>query len=479
MTFPKNFLWGGATAANQFEGGYDKGGRGLSSLDMVTNGSINEPRQITRSTISDKYYPNRKASDFYHHYKEDIALLAEMGIMIFRMSISWSRIFPKGIENTPNEEGLKFYDNVFDELKKYNIEPLVTISHFDIPLNLVEKYNGWASSEVIDLYLKYCEIIFKRYKNKVNYWITFNEINAGVTGVSSYQGLGIRNEGTISYSDVEDDPQIRLQALHYQFVAAAKAVVMGHEINPNFKIGCMIGSSICYPYTCHPKDIIHAQERNQLYNYYCADVQVRGEYPYYAKRIWDNENVSLHITKNNEEILKKGKADFLAISYYATMCVSATQTGESALANLNLDTLRNPYLEKTDWDWVIDPDGLRFTLNEMYARYQIPLMVVENGLSAYDVLDENMEIHDPYRVEYFKAHIRAMNEAIEDGVDLRAYTTWAPIDLVSAITGEMKKRYGFIYVDCDDYGNGTGKRYKKDSYYWYKKVIASNGESLD
>ena len=477
MAFPEGFLWGGATAANQYEGGWNEGGKGPSGADMMTNGTHTMPRQITRTWEDGLFYPNHKASDFYHHHAEDIALMGEMGFKVFRMSINWTRIFPTGMEEEPNEEGLAFYDRVFDELRSQGIEPLVTISHYELPFALTEKYNGWASRELIDLYVRYCETIFTRYKDKVKYWLTFNEINCGTLPLGNFMGLGILNEGTRDFANQVDDPQLRYQALHHMFVASARAVQLGHSINPDFKIGCMIAFMTNYPYSCNPKDVIACQKKNDEANYYCGDVQVRGAYPHFAQSIWKKYGVELQVKDGDLEELKRGTVDFYSFSYYMSNAVAIGSDAEETAGNL-LGGAKNPYLKASDWGWQIDPDGLRYTLKEIYARYQIPLMVVENGLGAFDTLEEDGSVHDTYRIEYLRDHIKAMNEAIEDGVDLMGYTMWGCIDLVSASTGEMGKRYGFVYVDADDHSQGTFDRYRKDSFYWYKKVIASNGEDL-
>ena len=476
MTFPSNFMWGGATAANQFEGGYNEGGRGLSIADMQTNGAVDKPRVITLEDDPNLYYPNRQASDFYHRYKEDIALMKEMGFKTFRMSISWSRIFPTGEEATPNEEGLKFYDDVFDELKKAGIEPLVTLSHYENPFYLTKKYNGWADRRLVDLFVKFAKVCFSRYKDKVTYWLTFNEINAGMYPFGQYNGLGIFNPGSTDTWNLKDIPSLRFQGLHHQFLASALAVKLGHEINPNFKIGCMVALTANYAYSANPDDQIANQLSWQYCNYYCGDVHVRGEYPAFAKRIWKENGVELDIKEGDLQILKEGTVDFFAFSYYMSSCISTDETLKKTAGNL-FGGVKNPYLKANDWGWQIDPKGLRFTLNELYGRYNIPLMVVENGLGAYDDLVDG-KVHDEYRIEYLREHVRAMKDAIEDGVDLMGYTPWGCIDLVSAGSGEMKKRYGFVYVDFDDLGQGSGDRFRKDSFFWYQKVIATNGEEI-
>ena len=477
MVLSKDFLWGGATAANQFEGGWNLDGKGASTSDMLTAGTHTTPRKITRETIDELNYPSHEAIDFYHRYKEDIKLFAEMGFKVFRMSIAWTRIFPNGDDKEPNEAGLKFYDDVFDELKKYNIEPLVTISHYEMPFNLTEKYNGWASRDVIDFFVNYCNVIFNRYKDKVKYWLTFNEINCGTMPMGGYLGLGILNEGTEDFLNQNDNKQIRFQALHHQFVASAKAVKLGHSINKDFKIGCMIAHMTTYPYTCNPDDILLAQKKNQLANDLCGDVHVRGEYPFFAKRYFEENNIVLDITEEDKKILKEGTVDYYTFSYYMSNCESASGDEDKTSGNL-LGGIKNPYLEASDWGWQIDPKGLRYTLNELYGRYNIPLMVVENGLGAFDKVEEDGSINDDYRIEYLKDHIIQMKEAVKDGVDLIGYTPWGCIDLVSASTGEMEKRYGFIYVDKDNAGEGTLDRKKKKSFEWYKNVIKTNGEEL-
>ena len=452
---------GAATAANQVEGGFDEDGKGLSCADMLSNGTKEIPRQITpRKAEEDLYYPNRIASDFYHHYEEDINLMAEMGLKCYRMSIAWTRIFPTGIEKEPNEAGLVFYDRIFDLLRKKDIEPIVTISHYEMPIYLVNHYNGWASREVIDFYLNYCKVLFERYHDKVTYWMTFNEINCGTLSLGNYMSLGIVNEGTRYFNKQTDDIQQRYLALHHQFLASAMAVQLGHQMDKRLQVGCMIAMMPTYPLTCHPKDLLKFQRQWQEINYYCTDVMVRGEYGAYAKRMWEENHIQLSLTPQDEAILKQGTTDYIAISYYQTNCVSHEDDHSMIGGNL-LAGVANPYLKASEWGWQIDPDGLRYTLNELYGRYQRPIMIVENGLGAFDKLEEDGSIHDPYRIDYLKQHISSMLNAIKDGVDVIGYTPWSAIDIVSASTGEMAKRYGFIYVDSDDYGKGSFKRYKK------------------
>lgn len=477
--FPKGFLWGGATAANQLEGGYNEGGKGLSTADVITAGTHTVSRRITPVLEEGANYPSHEAVDFYHRYKEDIRLFAEMGFKVFRMSIAWSRIFPNGDDTEPNEEGLRFYDEVFAELKKYNIEPLVTISHYETPLNLALNYNGWLDRRTVDHYVKYCETLFNRYKDTVKYWLTFNEINILTLPFGSFLAGAIPPEGNADLTEVRSDQeQRRYQALHHQFIASAKAVKLGHEINRDFKIGCMIAYMCSYPLTCNPDDVILAQQKDNLSNFLCSDVQVRGAYPGYAKRFFRENKIEIAMEDEDEAILKAGCVDFYTFSYYSSTCVSADPDHERVGGNLSMG-LKNPYLKASAWDWQIDPQGLRWSLNNIYNRYQIPLMVVENGLGAEDKVEADGTINDDYRIDYLKRHIETMKEAVDDGVDLIGYTPWGCIDLVSAGTGEMKKRYGFIYVDKDNEGNGTLARSRKKSFYWYQKVIESNGEQLN
>ena len=393
-----------------------------------------------------------------------------MGFKVYRMSINWPRIFPKGTETEPNEAGLQFYDKVFAELKKYGIEPLVTLYHNEMPLNMV--------TAMVDCYLRFAEVLFRRYKDVVKYWIPFNEINDLTTAVGNWNHGGILNHGTEDFSHQVDDPDKRYAALHNQFVASAKAVLLGRQINPEFRFGTMICHITVYPLTCRPEDVLLTQQEDQLRNCMSGDVQCKGVYPYYAKRYFERNHIHFDVEPGDEELLRRGTVDFYSFSYYMTNCVTAQKDAAQVSGNI-MGGAKNPYLKATEWNWQIDPVGLRYTLNELYNRYQIPLMVVENGLGAFDKQEADGSIHDPYRIDYLRAHIQQMKKAVEeDGVDLMGYTPWGCIDLVSASTGEMAKRYGFIYVDADDHGNGTFKRYKKDSFAWYKKVIASNGEEL-
>lgn len=476
-TFRKDFMWGGAVAANQFEGAWNLDGKGASVSDMCTNGTRDQAKRVTATIEPNTLYPSHEAIDFYHHYEEDIKLFAQMGFKVFRFSIAWTRIFPTGLEETPNEAGLQFYDKVIDECRKNNIEPLITISHYEMPYALVEKYNGWEGRECIACFERYCEAIFERYQKRVIYWLTFNEINAGTMPLGNVLSTGTIKGYTGPITEVPDNPQARFQALHHQFVASAKVVKLAHTKYPQFQMGNMICFLTTYPATCNPTDILKAQQEMQMKNWFCSDIMVRGTYPSYAGRYFEENNIQIKKEVEDEAILKEGTIDFYTFSYYMSSCVSASDDGNKTAGNL-IGGMKNPYLETSEWGWQVDPKGLRYTLNAIYDRYQIPLMVVENGLGARDTIEEDGTIHDTYRIDYLKKHILEMKEAVKDGVDLMGYTPWGCIDLVSASTGEMAKRYGFIYVEKYDDGTGTLARRKKDSFDWYKEVIQSNGENI-
>ena len=468
--FPKGFLWGGATAANQFEGAWDVDGKGMSVFDISTGGTKDTPRRWTPVLEEGTVYPNHDGIDFYHHYKEDIALFAEMGFTTFRMSIAWPRIYPTGLESEPNEAGLAFYDKVFDELNKYGIEPLVTIYHFETPLELLKR-GGWLNREMIDHYEKFAKTVLDRYKDKVKYWLTINEINMFMTPFGGAMAAGIFEEAHPDHGTGGElfTPEMRYQCEHNLLVASAKAVAYCHEKYPNLKIGSMVAYHPIYPLSGDPADQLAALEAMEMGSYLPSDVHVRGKYPSFAKAYFKNHNIDIKMQPGDEEILLKGKVDFYSFSYYSTRAVT-THEGEDN---------RNPYLKANDWGWQIDPVGLRIALRTLTDRYEIPLFVVENGLGALDTVEADGSIHDPYRIDYMRQHIIEMKKAIEEGVDLMGYTMWGPIDLVSAGTGEMRKRYGFIYVDKHDDGTGTMARSRKDSFFWYQKVCKSNGEDLD
>lgn len=470
--FPKGFLWGGATAANQLEGAWNVDGKGESVDDHFTGGDATTPRRVTPELEPGVLYPNHEGIDFYHRYKEDIALFAEMGFKVFRMSIAWSRIFPNGDDAEPNEAGLAFYDCVFDELARRGIEPLVTISHYECPWGLTKKYGGWRNRKLVDLYAKYAETLFRRFRGKVRYWLTFNEINCLTVPFGAYLA------GGMLLKPEENTEALRFQALHHQFVASAMAVRIGHAVDPANKIGCMLCYMTFYPRSCKPADVLKAQEQDRVRNMICGDVQVRGSYPPFAARFFSERGISIRMAAGDEEALAAGRVDYYSFSYYMSNCVGEPRPDDAATGGNIMGGLPNPYLKKSDWGWQIDPEGLRWTLNHLYDRYQVPLMVVENGLGARDKVEPDGSIKDDYRIDYLRRHIEQMREAVKDGVELMGYTMWGPIDLVSASTGEMAKRYGFIYVDKQDDGSGDLSRKRKKSFYWYKQVIASNGEEL-
>ncbi|OTN86519.1 6-phospho-beta-glucosidase [Enterococcus sp. 7E2_DIV0204] len=474
MGFRKDFLWGGATAANQCEGGYNEGGRGLANVDLAPVGPDRFPVITGEKKMfhfdEEHFYPAQNAIDMYHRYQEDIALFGEMGFKTYRLSIAWSRIFPLGDETEPNEEGLKFYEDLFKECRKHNIEPLVTITHFDCPMHLVEKYGAWRSRELVGFYENLCNVIFNRYKGLVKYWLTFNEINMILH--APFMGAGLY------FEEGENKEQVKYQAAHHELLASAIATKIAHEVDPENQVGCMLAAGTNYAYTCKPEDVWAARKADRE-NFFFIDVQSRGEYPAYALKELEREGIELPIEDGDLELLKEHTVDFISFSYYSSRVQSTDPAVNEQTAGNIFASVKNPYLEASEWGWQIDPLGLRTTMNDLYDRYQKPLFIVENGLGAVDTPDENGNVIDDYRIEYLAAHIQAMKDAVElDGVDLLGYTTWGCIDLVSAGTGEMKKRYGFIYVDRDNEGNGTLKRSKKKSFDWYKKVIATNGEDL-
>lgn len=473
--FPNNFLWGGALAANQCEGAYLEGGKALSSVDLLPVGD--KRRNIMKGDVPSltplqgEFYPSHEAIDFYHQYKEDIALFAEMGFKALRVSIAWARIFPTGEEALPNEEGLQFYDDLFDELLKYNIQPVVTLAHFDVPVALIEKYGSWRSRKMVDLFKVYAETVLKRYKDKVKYWMTFNEINMLLH--LPFLGAGL------VFKEGDNVKEIQYQAAHHQLVASALAVKACHELIPDGQIGCMIAAGSFYPYTCNPEDVFQGMEKDRE-SYFFIDVQSRGEYPGYAKRFFKDHGLNIEMKPGDAEILKNHTVDYIGFSYYSSRTTSTDPEVQKNMTSGNVfGSIANPYLAKSEWGWTIDPKGMRITANQLHDRYQKPLFVVENGFGANDVPDANGEINDDYRIDYLKRHVAQMGEAIEDGVNILGYTSWGPIDIVSASSGEMKKRYGYIYVDRDNEGEGTLKRSKKKSFAWYQKVIQSNGVDLE
>ena len=472
--FPKEFLWGGATAANQCEGAYDEDGRGLASVDVIPYGE--DRFKVARGEMKmlecddSHLYPAHYGIDFYHHYKEDIKLFADMGLKCFRFSIAWTRVIPDG-DGEVCDKGLDFYEAVVDECLKYGIEPLITINHFDAPINLINKFGGWKDARMIDAFLKLCEALFKRLGNKVKYWLTFNEINMLLH--LPFMGAGIL------FEEGEEKNQVLYTAAHHELLASAKAVIVAHKMMPDAMVGCMLAAGQFYPFSCNPDDVYKGMEADRD-NYFFTDVQARGEYPVWALKRMEKANVKLTISEEDKKILKEGTVDFISFSYYSSRCVSADPEvcKNYAKGNAVFASVKNPYLKASEWGWQIDPLGLRITCNTLYDRYNKPLFIVENGLGAKDIIEDG-KIHDTYRIDYMREHIKAMNAVInEDGIPLLGCTFWGIIDLVSASTGEMSKRYGMIYVDKDDKGEGTYNRLKKDSFFWYQKVIKTLGEDL-
>ncbi len=472
---PKDFLWGGAVAAHQVEGGWNAGGKGVSICDVLSGGSVSVDRVITDGVKEGYRYPNHEATDFYHRYKEDVALFAEMGFKCFRTSIAWTRIFPNGDETKPNEAGLQFYDDLFDELLKYNIEPVITLSHFEMPYHLVKEYGGWKNRKVIDFFVHYADTVMRRYKSKVKYWMTFNEINNQKD--HAYPLFGYCCSGVV-FNESERPEETMYQVVHHELVASAKVVKLGHSINPDFKIGCMISFVPLYPYSCNPDDMMYSAE-SMHDRFLFGDVHMRGEYPSYALKEWERKGYNIEMAPEDAQILKDGCADYVGFSYYMSNAVKADQVGTGKGLTGFAGSVPNPHVKASDWGWQIDPVGLRYSLNILYERYQKPLFIVENGFGAIDKVEPNGEINDDYRIEYLKAHIEQMKKAVTvDGVDLMGYTPWGCLDCVSFTTGEYRKRYGFIYVDKNDDGTGTMARSRKKSFNWYRDVISSNGEKL-
>jgi 6-phospho-beta-glucosidase len=470
--FPDDFLWGGAIAANQAEGAYLEGGKGLTTVDTIPHGkdrmSVKLGLEKRFSLRDDEYYPSHVGIDFYHRYKEDIALMAEMGFTVFRTSIAWSRIYPNGDELVPNADGIAFYRDMFAECKKYGIEPLVTLCHFDVPMYLVKEYGSWRNRKMVEFFTRYARTCFEAFDGLVKYWLTFNEIN--ILLHSPYSGAGL------VFEEGDNKEQVKYQATHHELLASALATKIAHEVNPNNQVGCMLAGGNFYPYSCKPEDVWAALEKDRE-NLFFIDVQARGAYPSYTKRVFREKGITLETLPGDDEILKN-TVDFVSFSYYASRCASADMNDQNSNAANIVKSLKNPHIQASEWGWGIDPLGLRITMNMMYDRYQKPLFLVENGLGAKDEINEQGEINDDYRISYLREHIKAMADAIDDGIPVIGYTSWGCIDLVSASTGEMSKRYGFVYVDRDDQGNGTLARTRKKSFYWYKKVIASNGSDL-
>ena len=481
MGFRKDFLWGGASAAHQFEGAWDVDGKGISVADVMTAGNnvTKEPRRITNGVIEGEDYPNHLGIDFYHHYKEDIALFAEMGFKAFRTSIAWTRIYPNGDDETPNEAGLAFYDGVIDECHKYGIEPVLTLSHFEMPFHLATEYNGFMDRRCIDFFVKFATTCVARYKGKVKYWMTFNEIN----NQAEWHQMGAHHmiqEGAVLVKPGDDMEKMMYTSAHHELVASAKAIKACHEIDPDCQMGCMIGMNGVYPYSANPVDVMNAEKAMQQ-KYYYVFVHARGHYPTWMLNKFERKGYDF-ILEEDIKTLAEGTVDYIGFSYYMSFATKYTERFGRTFDFSEEDYVRNEYLKASDWGWQIDPTGLRWCLNWFWDRFEKPMMIVENGIGAYDQKCEGQEycMDDQHRIDYLKSHITAIKEAVEiDGVDLLGYQMWAPIDIVSASTGEYDKRYGLIYVDYNNAHEGDMHRDKKKSFFWYKKVCESNGEILD
>lgn len=476
--FSKDFLWGGALAANQAEGAYLADGKGISVADIkpkpayidVTqfNGFDLSRSQIIKLLQDDScYFPRRHAIDFYHTFREDLIYFREMGFRCLRISIAWARIFPKGDETEPNQKGIQFYHELLDEIKANGMEPIITVSHYEMPIHLVLEYQGWTNRKLIDFYTNYCEVLFKEYSSKVTYWILFNQINM----LEQFEEDGFSHGDFLSLGlmkgEFKDNKQARYQALHHQFVASAKATQLAHMISADNQIGVMNASDLCYAKTCDPENVMKAYQLNDIRNFLTTDVLLRGSYPGYAKRYFEESHIELVILPEDMELIAKNPADYVSFSYYWSM-----------LYDKDGNRIANANQKKNPWGWTVDPIGLRYALNAYWDRYQLPILISENGFGAYDEFTSEGIIEDDDRIAYLKDHLQQLKEAIKDGVELIGYTSWGPIDIISDSTGEMEKRYGYIYVDLDNDGQGTGERKKKKSFYWYQHVIETNGEEL-
>ncbi|WP_155286252.1 6-phospho-beta-glucosidase [Lacticaseibacillus zhaodongensis] len=474
--FPKEFMWGGAVAAHQVEGAWQEGGKGVSIADLMPAASRTAPaRTVTGHIEPDKDYPNHWGIDFYHQYPTDIKLFQKLGLQAFRTSIAWTRIFPNGDEAEPNQAGLAYYRDLFTRLRAAGIEPVVTLSHFEMPYHLVKEYGGWRNRKLIGFFTRFAEVCFANFHDLVKYWITFNEINNQTDWHSDHHLL--QDSGLVLRAD-ENHEEDMFQAAHNEMVAGAAATIAAHRIDASLQVGAMLAMVPIYPLSAKPDDVLEAQRAMQT-RYYYGDVQLTGKYPQWLLRYWQRKDYHIVMADDDAATLQAGAADYLAFSYYFSLVTKARADGLHEYDEHN-DLVDNPYVEKTRWGWQIDPAGLRTMLNWMQDRWHKPMLLVENGFGAYDKLEADGSVHDPDRIDYLRQHIQAVRAAVgEDGVDLFGYLMWSPIDLISASTGEMAKRYGLIYVDLDDAGHGSGKRYLKDSFAWYQRVIRTNGQDLD
>lgn len=468
-----SILWGGATSASQYEGGWQEGNRGMDTQDCRpyqkrSSNATTTTRLLTQTTIDqakavsvDSGYPFRKGSDGYHHIHEDMDLLEELGLDIYRLSISWSRLYPKGDEEEPNPEGIAYYNQIFNRIRNNNMKVFLTMNHYAVPLYLVEHYGGWTNRKLITFYLRFAKTVFEQWGDCIDYYLPFNEINAGY--FSPYNGVGL-----VRKEDSPYDQSLVFQSLHHQFVASAKVIQLGHEMVKG-SFGCMIACFCYYPYSCKPEDNMKLINEENVNQWFCMDVLSRGAYPHYIWRFFEERGIHIEISAEDKQVLKDHTADFVSISYYQSSVISVEEKEKTA-GNLVVSTI-NPYLKATKWGWQIDPIGLRISLNKVYDRYQKPVFISENGLGSEDILDANNHIHDAYRIAYLQEHFEQIHEAVKDGVEVLGYIMWGIIDIVSAGSCEMEKRYGVIYVDADNEGNGSYARYKKDSFAWYQNYI--------
>jgi 6-phospho-beta-glucosidase len=482
MSFPDGFLWGGAIAANQTEGAWNVDGKGPSVADVAMYRPKLDPKDyaahhaVSAASIKaaladpdDTHYPKRRGIDFYHRYREDLALFAELGLKVLRVSIAWTRLYPTGEETEPNEAGIAYYQALFTEMRRLGIEPLVTLSHYESPVALSVKYNGWADRRVVELFARFTLTCFERFGSLVNRWLTFNEIDSVIRHPFTSAGI-------IPENCPDGVEAACYAALHHQYLASAIATEQCHRLIPGSQVGCMLTKLTTYPRTCAPEDVAATQRKN-LENLWFGDVHVFGEYPRLMRGAIEAKGIALPIQPGDEELLRAHPVDFVSFSYYQSSTESVDPNAERTPGNTILG-VKNPYLPSSEWGWQIDAVGFRISLIELYDRYRKPLFVVENGIGAIDEVTERGEIHDPYRIAYFREHFAQMKQAVAQGVDLLGYTSWGTIDLISASSSQISKRYGFIHVDQDDLGAGTGDRRRKDSFWWYQKVIATNGDEL-
>lgn len=465
---PKNFLWGSASAAYQVEGAWDADGKSPSVWDNY----VKLPGTTFRGTTGDI------AVDHYHRYKEDVGLMAEMGLKAYRFSIAWTRILPEG-RGPVNEEGIQFYSELIDELLKHHIEPLITLYHWDLPQCLMDEYGGWESRKIIDDFNEYASVLFERFGDRVKYWISLNEQNIFVS--MGYQ-LGVHPPG------VQDDERM-YQVNHIANLANAKVVNTFHEMVPNGMIGPSFAYSPIYAKDSNPTNVLAAERAKEMQSHFWMDIYLKGRYPKFALDNLAKQGISIDIQDGDMALIASAKPDFLGINYYQSNTIAYNpingvgrgemnttgekgSSGESGVPGL-YKRIENPFVERTNWDWEIDPTGLQIAIQRISSRYDIPVLITENGLGEYDQVAEDGHIHDDYRIDYLSQHVAAINDAIQDGASVLGYCTWSFTDLLSWLNG-YQKRYGFVYVDKHEVEEGTLERKPKDSFYWYKALIKAH-----